>query len=55
MHVDFLQHRVLTHIRVAFCKVEAERKGNANDLSEWLLDGMDGGTEGGTLLSDVWV
>ena len=38
--VDFLQHMVLIHIRIAFCKLEAERKGNATDLSERLLDGV---------------
>jgi hypothetical protein len=38
--VDFLQHMVLIHIRVVFCKVEAERKDNATDLSERLLVGM---------------
>lgn len=33
--VDFLQHRVLTHIRVAIFKAEIKLKGNTMGLSDW--------------------
>jgi len=33
--VDFLQHRVLTHIRVAVFKAETKLKGNTKGLPDW--------------------
>ncbi len=41
-NVDFLQHRVLTHIRVAFRKVETKLKGNPLCRSDWLLYRVSG-------------
>jgi len=33
--VDFLQHRVLTHITVAIFKAEIKPKGNTKGLPDW--------------------
>ena len=39
-NVDFLQHRVLTHIRVAFRKVETKLKGYVYGWPGWLFFGV---------------
>ena len=36
-NVDFLKHGVLTHIRVAFRKVETKHKANPSGWPDWLF------------------